>query len=109
VVADYVVLTRQWIVDCNGGIFVPVDSRGAKDIDYKIKYQIKTASGALQMFTPSMVTKKLSQYSTKNESYSMKLSSLDPISIDNKADDFETQALKHFKNKGVSEFYRFSL
>ncbi len=108
VVADYVVLTRQWIVDCNGGIFVPVDSHGAKDIDYKIKCQIKTASGALQMFTPSMVTKKLSQYSTQNESYSMKLSSLDPISIDNKADDFETQALKHFKNKGVSEFYRFT-
>jgi signal transduction histidine kinase len=108
VVADYVVLTRQWIVDCNGGIFVPIDSYGAQDIDYKIKCQIETSNGALQMFTPSMVTKKLSQYSTRNESYSMKLSSLDPISVDNKADEFETQALNHFKHKGVSEFYRFT-
>lgn len=107
-VSDNIILTRQWITDCNGGVFVPVDSSGARKIDHKTEWQIKTPSGALQMFTPSMVTKKLSQYSTKKESYSMKLSSLDPISIDNKADEFETQALNHFKHKGVSEFYRFT-
>ncbi len=108
VVADYVILTRQWVVDCNGGIFVPVNSDGAQDMSYRINYQIRTPSGVLQMFTPSMVTRKLSQYSFEKDSYSMKLSSLFPINIENQADDFEKRALTSFLQKGVSEFYRFT-
>jgi signal transduction histidine kinase len=108
VVADTIILTRQWVTDCNGGVFVPTDSPGASKIDYKIQCQIDTPYGLLQMFTPSMVTKKLSQYSMETKSYSIKLSSLDPINIENKADDFENEALTRFRHEKISEVYRFT-
>ena len=33
IVADTIILTRQWVTDCDGGIFVPVQSLGAGNID----------------------------------------------------------------------------
>ena len=33
VVADTIILTRKWVTDCDGGIFVPVKSLGAKRVD----------------------------------------------------------------------------
>ena len=89
VVADTIILTRQWVTDCDGGIFVPVQSLGAENIDDIIQCRYNTPIGPIQMFTPAMVTKKLSEYSMKKKSYSIKLSSLFPISSDNMADDFE--------------------
>lgn len=108
VVADTIILTRQWVTDCDGGIFVPVQSLGAKNIDDKIQCRFNIPIGEIQMFTPAMVTKKLSQYSMEKKSYSINLSSLSPISIDNMADDFERQALMRFKNEKISEVYRFT-
>ncbi|MEN8212354.1 MAG: ATP-binding protein, partial [Thermodesulfobacteriota bacterium] len=70
--------------------------------------RFNTPIGAIQMFTPAMVTKKLSQYSMEKKSYSINLSSLDPISIDNMADDFERQALMRFKHEKITEVYRFT-
>ena len=108
IVADTIILTRQWVTDCDGGIFVPVQSLGAGNIDDIIQCRFNTPMGTLQMFTPAMVTKKLSQYSMEKESYSVKLSSLYPISIDNMADDFEEQALRRFKHEKIKEVYRFT-
>lgn len=113
VIADYVILTRQWITDCNGGVFVPAKSDGAQNIrfeemEYVLNCQVKTPTGILQMFTPSMVTKKLSEYSSANKSYSMKLSSLNPINPENMADPFERRALIHFEKNSANEFYNFS-
>ncbi|MCP4673120.1 MAG: DUF3365 domain-containing protein [Desulfobacula sp.] len=108
IVADTIIITRQWVTDCDGGIFVPVQSLGAKNIDDIIQYRFNTPKGALQMFTPAMVTKKLSQYSMEQKSYSVKLSSLYPISINNMADDFEEQALIRFKHEKIKEVYRFT-
>ncbi len=108
VVADTIILTRQWVTDCDGGIFVPVQSLGAKNVDDIIPCRFNTPMGALQMFTPAMVTKKLSQYSMEKKSYSVKLSSLYPISSDNMADDFEEQALTRFKQEMIKEVYRFT-
>jgi len=108
VVADTIILTRQWVTDCDGGIFVPVQSLGAMNVDDIIQCRFNTPMGALQMFTPAMVTKKLSQYSMEKKSYSVKLSSLYPISSDNMADDFEEQALTRFKQEKIKEVYRFT-
>ncbi len=108
VVADTIILTRQWVTDCDGGIFVPVQSLGASNIKDKIQCRLNTPMGEIQMFTPAMVTKKLSQYSMEKKSYSIKLSSLYPISSDNMADDFEKQALTRFKHEKITEVYRFT-
>ena len=108
VVADTIILTRQWVTDCDGGVFVPVQSLGAMGIDDKIQCRFKTPIGAIQMFTPAMVTKKLSQYSMEKKSYNIKLSSLYPISSDNMADDFEKQALTRFQSEKIPEIYRFT-
>ena len=108
VVANNIVLIRQWVTDCKGGVFLPIDSHGACDMQYKIKYRLNTPIGTLQMFTPSMVTQKLSQYSMKEKLYSFRLSSLNPVNTDNQADNFEKQALQRFETGNYSEIYQFS-
>jgi signal transduction histidine kinase len=108
VITDQIILTRQWITDCMGGVFVNIKSPGAADVTYATQDQIITASGRYQMFTPSMVTKKLSQYSFREKSYHFRLSSLTPLNTANSPDSFEKQALTRFSMTGDSEFYRFT-
>ena len=108
VVANNIILIRQWVTDCKGGVFLPIDSHGACDMQYKIKYRLNTPIGTLQMFTPSMVTQKLSQYSIKENLYSFRLSSLNPVNNNNQADDFEQEALKHFETGISTEIYKFT-
>lgn len=113
VVTDQIILTRQWITDCMGGVFINTKSPGAGDVTYATKDQIITDHGTYQMFTPSMVTKKLSQYSFREKSYHFRLSSLNPLNTANSPDSFEKLALTSFnqthanKQKGT-EFYRFT-
>ncbi len=108
VIADNIILLRQWVTDCKGGVFIPLDSIGACNMPNKLKYRLNTENGVLQMFTPSMVTKKLSQYSMEEKLYSFHLSSLNPVNLENQADDFEKQALKYFKRENATEVYRFN-
>ena len=113
VVTDQIILTRQWITDCMGGVFINTKSPGARNVTYATKDQIITDHGTYQMFTPSMVTKKLSQYSVQEKSYHFRLSSLNPLNTANSPDSFEKQALNSFnqtpfnKTHGA-EFYRFT-
>ncbi len=108
VLTDQIILTRQWITDCYGGIFVNTKSPGAQDVTYATKDQIITAHETFQMFTPSMVTKKLSQYSSREKSYHFRLSSLNPLNTANSPDSFEKQALTRFNRIQGSEYYRFT-
>jgi len=108
VIADQIVLTRQWVTDCMGGVFVNIKSPGAKGIPFAVKDQICMLSDTYQLFTPSMVTQKLSQYSFEKESYRFRLSSLRPINSANTPDHFETTALNSFKTDKTTEFYQFS-
>ena len=108
VVADNIILLRQWITDCKGGVFIPIDSIGACNMPNKPEYRLNTEHGTLQMFTPSMVTKKLSHYSIREKLYSFRLSSLNPVNLENQADDFEKKALQYFKQKNATEVYRFN-
>ena len=100
-----IILTRQWVSDCSG-VLVPKDSKGAKEITYFYDDQIKTPRGVYQRFTPSMVTKKLSQYSSQQDHYYFRLTSLNPLNPVNKPDSFEKIALKKFEQEGLNEFYR---
>ena len=78
VLARQVVLTRQWVTDC-GGVMVPRESEGAKGIAYFFDDKLETSRGTFQRFTPAMVTKKLSQYSNRQDLYRFRLAGLAPI------------------------------
>ena len=100
-----VILTRQWVSDC-GGILVSRNSMGAKDTNYFYDDRLDTLRGPYQRFTPSMVTKKLSQYSLREGMYRFRLASLRPLNPENTPDDFETRALNRFENEGPGEVFR---
>jgi signal transduction histidine kinase len=106
VLARQIILTRQWVTDC-GGVMVLGESKGAKDVVSFLDDKLVTSHGWYQRFTPSMVTKKLSQYSLRQDLYRFRLASLNPLNPDNRADDFEKEALNKFRAKGLTELYRF--
>ncbi len=105
VLARQVILTRQWVSDC-GGIMVPRDSKGATEVLSFYDDKLDTPMGSFQRFTPAMVTKKLSQYSLRQDLYKFRLAGVSPLNPENSADDFEMDALKSFSGGKVSEVYR---
>jgi signal transduction histidine kinase len=107
VLSKQIILTRQWISDC-GGIFVNLSSKGAQDTTCFVEDRLKTSRGLYQRFTPSMVTRKLSQYSRRQDLYRFRLASLNPLNPDNKPDKFEKEALEIFKKEGLTEMFRFA-
>ena len=107
-IARQVILTRQWVTDCGGGVLVQRKSRGAADVPCFYDERVKTAHGVFQRFTPSMVTKKLSLYSSREKLYNFRISSLTPMNTDNIPNAFEKEALVHFTIKGDTEAYKFT-
>lgn len=106
ILSRQIILTRQWITDC-GGVLVLRESKGAKDTCYFFDDRIETTRGTYQRFTPSMVTKKLSQYSNRQELYRFHLASLIPLNPENRPDDFEKEAMNKFNKEGLTEMIRF--
>ena len=49
---------------------------------------LRTNRGSYQRFTPSMVTRKLSQYSTRQDLYRFRLAGLNPLNPENEPDGF---------------------
>jgi signal transduction histidine kinase len=105
ILSRQIILTRQWITDC-GGVFVNRQSQGAKDVMYLFDDTLQTTRGSYQRFTPSMVTRKLSQYSTSQDLYRFRLAGLNPLNPENEPDGFEREALNLFRTKGVKETFR---
>jgi signal transduction histidine kinase len=106
ILSRQIVLTRQWITDC-GGVIVNRQSQGAKDVMYLFDDTLQTARGSYQRFTPSMVTRKLSQYSTREDLYRFRLTGLNPLNPENEPDGFERDALTLFRSRGLKETFRF--
>jgi len=106
ILSRQIILTRQWITDC-GGVFVNRQSPGAKDVMYLFDDTLQTARGSYQRFTPSMVTRKLSQYSIRQDLYRFRLAGLNPLNPENEPDGFEREALNLFRTKGLRETFRF--
>ena len=107
ILARQIVLTRQWVTDC-GGILVDVQSRGAKDIACFFDDKLHTGQGEFQRFTPAMVTRKLSQYSTRQDLYRFRLASLNPLNPENEPDGFEREAINLFRTQKVNETFRYA-
>ncbi|OQY57563.1 MAG: hypothetical protein B6245_16405 [Desulfobacteraceae bacterium 4572_88] len=103
VLTRQVILTRQWVSDC-GGVLALREGRDVAgcydDCD------LKTTEGTYQRFTPSMVTKKLSQYSFQQDLYHFRLVGLNPMNSENRADPFEEEALGRFENEHADEIFR---
>ncbi len=106
ILSRQIILTRQWITDC-GGVFVDRQSQGAKDVMALFDDTLQTNRGDFQRFTPSMVTRKLSQYSTRQDLYRFRLAGLNPLNPENRPDDFEREALDLFRVKRITETFRF--
>ncbi len=105
VLARQVILTRRWISDC-GGVYVLKNSKGASGTTYFFDDRLETPRGCYQKFTPSMVTKKLSQYSLRQDIYRFRLASLNPLNPENSPDEFERVALKGFEEGTCKEAYK---
>ncbi|MBW2480031.1 MAG: DUF3365 domain-containing protein [Deltaproteobacteria bacterium] len=105
ILSRQIILTRQWVTDC-GGVFVNRQSPGARDVMYLFDDTLQTSRGAYQRFTPSMVTRKLSQYSTRQDLYRFRLAGLNPLNPENEPDSFEREALNLFRTKGIKETFR---
>ncbi|MBW1840997.1 MAG: DUF3365 domain-containing protein [Deltaproteobacteria bacterium] len=106
ILARQIILTREWVSDCDG-LMVPGESKGAKDITCFFDNKLETPQGWYQQFTPSMVTRKLSQYSNNQDLYKFRLASLTPLNPENSADEFEREALNRFRMEGLTELVRF--
>ena len=106
VLSRQIILTRQWISDC-GGIMVLENSLGAKDTTCFFDDRMETDKGQFLRFTPSMVTRKLSEYSFRQDLYRFRLASMNPLNPANHPDEFERAALSQFKKTGLAEIYRF--
>ncbi len=107
ILARQVILTRQWVTDCGGAVMIPEESTGAEGITSFFDNRFETGKGTLLRFTPAMVTKKLSHYSTREKLYSFRLTSLHPMNPENTPDDFQKEALTLFIREGTTEFFRF--
>jgi len=105
VLVRQIILTRQWVSDC-GGVMVPREAEGARETMSFYQDIMETPRGSFQRFTPSMVTKKLSQYSLKQDLYRFRLASINPLNPENRPDSFERNALRRFAREGLAETYR---
>ena len=100
-----IIMTRKWISDC-GGVMVLSESDGAKNTEFFYDDRMETSRGTYRRYTPSMVTKKLSDYSLEQHLYQFRLASLNPLNPKNSPDDFEKIALNRFEDEGLMEMSR---
>ncbi len=96
IISRQVILTRKWIIDCGGGVLVPALSQGAEHINCFFDHRFEVGDKLYRRFTPAMVTKKLSLYSSEESLYSFRLSSLTPMNPENIPNEFERLALHTF-------------
>lgn len=108
VLSTQIILTRQWVSDC-GGVMVAEKSEGAKNIRCFLDDKLATSEGSYRRFTPSMVTRKLSQYSDRQDLYRFRLASLNPLNPENRPEAFERSALLRFRDTDVTEAFKFNL
>lgn len=105
VLCRQIIITRQWVADC-GGIMAQRNSPGVGNVSFFFDDRINTNQGVFQRFTPSMVTKKLSDYSLKEDLYRFRLVSLSPMNPENTPNSFEKLALMNFEKENTKSMSR---
>ncbi len=108
IISRQVILTRQWVTDNGGAVLVPDDGKKPEAALGFHDKLVETELGRFRSFSPALVTKSLSQYSSREELYSFRLSSLNPMNPDNAPDAFEHSALERFTREKIFEVYQFN-
>ncbi|MCG8470440.1 MAG: ATP-binding protein [Desulfobacterales bacterium] len=106
VLAKQVILTRQWISDSQG-VLVNTQSKGAREANPMFTDSFATESGHFIRFTPSMVTKALSEYSKETNAYWFRVVSRFPLNPKNRPTPYELKALHLFSTGEAQEAWRF--
>lgn len=97
-------ITRKWNA-AYGGVYVE-KKKGMKSNPYLDNPDIETRDGKVYtMKNPALMTREISEYSEKEGLTSFHMTSLNPLNPDNRADAFETGALRLFET-GKRELFR---
>ena len=92
-----IVLTRRWNASY-GGVFVK-KTEGVVSNPYLENPDVTSADGVVYTKkNPALMTREISEIANENGFYTFHITSLNPLNPDNKADDFETSALRRFES-----------
>ena len=95
--------TRQWSSNF-GGVYVKSDT-GLKPNPYLKDNVLKAENGqTLIKINPAWMTRQLSEISNIH-GFNFRITSIDPLNPNNKADEFETRALNYISENKVLEYY----
>jgi PAS domain S-box-containing protein len=102
---DKDVLARRWNAT-HGGVYVPVTEKTPPNPHLSISERdITTPSGRkLTLINPAYMTRQLHEMANDTNNHNGHITSLKPIRPENRADDWETEALRSFEN-GETEVY----
>jgi len=100
--------TRAWNA-IYGGVYVK-STNGLEPNPYLKNNTLRTDKNeTLIKINPAWMTRQVSEISNKQDNYHFKITSLKPINPSNRADKFETKALKYFeKNPREKYYYKFN-
>ncbi len=96
--------TRSWNAQY-GGVYVKA-TNGLKPNPYlKNNTLLTDKNETLIKINPAWMTRQVSEISNKQGTYHFKITSLIPLNPNNKADIFETEALKYFEENKKDQYY----
>ena len=96
--------TRSWNA-LYGGVYVKATS-GLKPNPYlKNNTLLTDKNETLIKINPAWMTRQVSEISNRQGTYHFKITSLMPLNPSNRADKFETQALKYFENNAKEKYF----
>lgn len=102
VLLQQMIITRSWVAD-HGGVFVR-QSPGVETNPYLAARGIVDLEGQKYvMRNPALMTRELSEYTSRAGLYSFRLSSLAPLNPENKPSSFEEKSLRQFAAAGFAE------
>ncbi len=101
---ENVVMTRQWNAQF-GGVYVKKND-SIEPNPYLIDNHTYSKDNELLIkINPAWMTRQISEISNKQRNFYFKITSLNPINPNNKADKFEEEALHFFENNKSTKFY----
>lgn len=100
---DHIVLLRQWNA-LHGGVYVPISEQTQPNPYLTIpERDIETKDGRkLTLINPSYMTRQFSEMAHGKTGIRFRITSLNPLRAENKADPWETAALEAFANGETS-------
>jgi signal transduction histidine kinase len=101
IIHKQILLTRRWVSDHNGLFFFKTKDVGANPFlkDMEI---LDEQGRRLVKRNPAMVTRELSEYSSREGLFSYRVTTLQPLNPSNTPDDFERKSLEQFE-QGIDE------